>query len=112
MGRGNLVRGHDKPNSCELLAIYLPGGTWMSQEVSKRVITYLKMVIYKLLINGVYWGYNPLILTFLLTSWDIDGYLFCFFSERWSKRVANGFDKAALFPVILDSRPAYQINLT
>ena len=28
-----------------------------------------------LLINVVYWGYNPLILTFLLTSWDIQVHL-------------------------------------
>ena len=26
---------------------------------------------YNLLINGVFWGYSPLILTFLLTSWNI-----------------------------------------
>ena len=36
-------------------------GTRMSQEVSK---------CYNLLINGVYWGYNPLT-NHLLTSWDI-----------------------------------------
>ena len=32
---------------------------WMSQEVSKSIIT-----IYNLPINGIYRGYNPLILTF------------------------------------------------
>ena len=34
----------------------------MSQEVSKSLV--------KLVINGVYWGYNPLT-NHLLTSWDI-----------------------------------------
>ena len=32
--------------------------TWISQEVSKWLVHEL----YSLLINGVYWGYNPLIL--------------------------------------------------
>ena len=33
--------------------------TWMSQEVSKWLVN----GFFHLLINGVYWGYNPLILT-------------------------------------------------
>ena len=33
--------------------------TWMSQEVSK----WLENGLFHLLINGIYWGYNPLILT-------------------------------------------------
>ena len=37
--------------------------TWMSQESSKWLVNGL----FHLLIHGVYWGYNPLI----LTSWDI-----------------------------------------
>ena len=35
------------------------GPAWMSQEVSKWSVNGL----FHLLINGVYWGYNPLILT-------------------------------------------------
>ena len=40
--------------------------TWMSQEVSKWLVSGL----FHLLINGVYWGYNPFS-NHLLTSWDI-----------------------------------------
>ena len=40
--------------------------TWMSQEVSKWLVNGL----YNLLINRVYWGYNP-ITNHLLSSWDI-----------------------------------------
>ena len=34
---------------------------------------------YNLLINGVYWGYNPLI---LLTSWDIQAGKLCYFKTE------------------------------
>ena len=40
--------------------------TWMSREVSK----WLGLMPYNLVINGVYWGDNPLT-NHLLTSWDI-----------------------------------------
>ena len=40
--------------------------TWMSQEVSRWLVNGL----YNLLINEVYWGYNP-VTHHLLTSWDI-----------------------------------------
>ncbi len=43
--------------------------TWMSQEVSKWLVNGL-IITYNLLIDGVYWGYNPLT-NHLLTSWDI-----------------------------------------
>ena len=42
-------------------------------DVQLEVSKWLGSVGYNLLINGVYWGYNPLILTNLLTSWDIQG---------------------------------------
>ena len=32
---------------------------------------------YNLLVNGVYWGYNPLIYL-LLTSWDIQVYIYVY----------------------------------
>ena len=41
--------------------------TWMSQEVSKWLVS--GFITY-ILINGVYWGYNPFT-NHLLTSWDI-----------------------------------------
>ena len=44
--------------------------TRMSQELSK----WLFYMDYNLLINGVYWGYNPLT-NHLLTSWDIQALL-------------------------------------
>ena len=44
--------------------------TWMSQEVCKWLVN----GVFHLLINGVYWGYNPLT-NHLLTSWDIQVYL-------------------------------------
>ena len=42
--------------------------TWMSQEVRNWLVNGL----FHLLINGAYWGYNPLIRSpLILTSWDI-----------------------------------------
>ena len=42
-----------------------PSSTWMSQELVRI------NGLFHLLINGVYWGYNPLI-NLLLISWDIE----------------------------------------
>ena len=45
-------------------------GTWMSQEVSSWLVNGL---YYILLINVVYWGYNPFTIH-LPTSWDIQAW--------------------------------------
>ena len=57
-----------KDESLKVLVSTVCNHTWMScwklgSMVGKWIITYL-------LINGVYWGYNPLT-NLLLTSWDI-----------------------------------------
>ena len=38
--------------------------TWMCQEVDGSMVSKWIIIIYNLLINGIYWSNNPLILTF------------------------------------------------
>ena len=82
------MRPKDKKYTTHI-QIYIYIYLWMSQEISKWLVNGL----FHLLINGVYWGYNPLT-NLLLTSWDIqvlvdyssNRYLF---STSWDRFVTS-----------------------